>query len=376
MATIDAIPDVGLVNNGKDEDIANDMMAFRVHVEEASVKVTRLEQQLNEVEQFYSKKQANVPRGSLIAKEKDKNKHIANLKKRQQDSSRKEAAATKRMQELMRQFGTMLRQLTQHKWAGPFMHPVDVEGLGLQDYFQVIEKPMDFTTIRNKMEVNDGTGYKNVREMCADVRLIFKNAMKYNDNRNDVHIMAKTLLEKFEEKWLQLLPKVDEEEKKRKEEEAEAQFEIQLAQEATHAKIARDLCNEIDELDVYLEELREMALQSCRKMSYEEKRSLMHALTQLNPDDLHKALVIISQDNPGFQATTEEVDIDIDAQSESTLWRLKFFVREVMQRQNKNVAGMGDNNDQNHHNDNSNKRKSENFEFLAQIPQKKIKKQL
>lgn len=70
---------------------------------------------------------------------------------------------------------------------------------------------MDFSTIKNKMEAKDGSGYKHVREICADVRLIFKNAMKYNEERDDVHVMAKTLLGKFEEKWLQLLPKVDEE---------------------------------------------------------------------------------------------------------------------------------------------------------------------
>lgn len=70
---------------------------------------------------------------------------------------------------------------------------------------------MDFSTIKNQMEAKDGTGYKNVREICADVRLVFKNAMKYNDERSDVHVMAKTLLAKFEEKWLQLLPKVTEE---------------------------------------------------------------------------------------------------------------------------------------------------------------------
>lgn len=61
------------------------------------------------------------------------------------------------------------------------------------------------------MEAKDGTGYKNVREICADVRLVFNNAMKYNDEGSDVHLMAKTLLEKFEEKWNQLLPKVTEE---------------------------------------------------------------------------------------------------------------------------------------------------------------------
>lgn len=28
-------------------------------------------------------------------------------------------------------------QITQLKWAGPFMDPVDVEGLGLHDYYEV-----------------------------------------------------------------------------------------------------------------------------------------------------------------------------------------------------------------------------------------------
>lgn len=70
---------------------------------------------------------------------------------------------------------------------------------------------MDFSTIKNQMEAKDGTGYKNVHEICADVRLVFKNAMKYNAEKSDVHVMAKTLLEKFEERWEQLLPKVTEE---------------------------------------------------------------------------------------------------------------------------------------------------------------------
>ncbi|PHT48066.1 Elongation factor 1-alpha [Capsicum baccatum] len=102
-------------------------------------------------------------------------------------------------------------KITQHKWAEPFMEPVDVKGVGLDDYYEVIEKPIDFSTIKNKMKAKDGSSYKHVRDIYADVRLIFKNAMKYNGERDDVHVMAKTLLGKFEKKWLHLLPKVDEE---------------------------------------------------------------------------------------------------------------------------------------------------------------------
>jgi len=67
---------------------------------------------------------------------------------------------------------------------------------------------MDFGTIKRKMDAKDGSGYKNVRQIYSDVTLVFKNAMKYNDEKTDIHIMAKTLREKFEKKWLQLLPKV------------------------------------------------------------------------------------------------------------------------------------------------------------------------
>lgn len=49
-------------------------------------------------------------------------------------------------------------------------------------------------------------------------------------------------------------------------------------------------------------------------MSTEEKRKLGAALTRLSPEDLSKALEIVAQNNPGFQATAEEVDLDIDAQ--------------------------------------------------------------
>lgn len=340
------------------------------------VKVDELEKRLNEVEHFYSrtnKKQSITSKASSVIKDKDKDKQVNSFKRRQQDASRREAAAAKRTQDLMRQFAGLLRQhIMGHKWAGPFMQPVDVVGLGLHDYYEIIEKPMDFSTIKNKMEAKDGTGYKNVREICTDVRLVFKNAMKYNDERNDVHVMAKTLLAKFEEKWLQILPKVDEEDERRKKEEAEAQLDMQLAQEVSHAKMAKELKTELDIVERRLETLREVVLRNCRKMSTEEKKALMTVLTQLTPDDLNKALLIVAQNNPNFQATGQEVDLDIDAQSESTLWKLKFFVKDLLQGQRKSPTSTGGNN--NNNNSNQTKRKREVNDVQAKPPQKKNKK--
>lgn len=49
-------------------------------------------------------------------------------------------------------------------------------------------------------------------------------------------------------------------------------------------------------------------------MSAEEKKKLGTALTRLSPEDLNKALEIVAENNPSFQATAQEVDLDIDAQ--------------------------------------------------------------
>ncbi|KAL5711387.1 Transcription factor GTE1 [Ranunculus cassubicifolius] len=349
----------------EDDDKAADVVGFRNRIDQVVVKVDEIEQRVNNVAHFYSslnKKQLNISKGSSSAKEKDK--QVYSVKRHQQEAGKREAAGAKRMQELIRHFGTIFRQITAHKWAWPFMHPVDVEGLGLDDYYEVIDKPMDFTTIKNQMEAKDGTGYKNVREICADVRLVFKNAMTYNDDRNDVHVMAKTLLAKFEEKWLLLLPKVIEEETRRKEEAEELRLGLQLAQEAANAKMARNLSNELCELDAHLDQLRESVVQKCRKMSADEKRKLGTALEKLSPEDLTKALEIIAQKNPDFPHTAEEVEIDMNTQSESTLWRLKFFVKGALEAKAKDSPskiGNDNNNNNNNNINNNNNNKNDNI---------------
>lgn len=63
-----------------------------------------------------------------------------------------------------------------------------------------------------------------------------------------------------------------------------------------------------------LSDNRWLNVHNFRKMSSEEKRSLGTALTQLSPEDLSKALEIVAETNPSFQATAQEVDLDIDAQ--------------------------------------------------------------
>ena len=41
--------------------------------------------------------------------------------------------------------------LSKYKDADPFRQPVDVEALGIPDYFDVIKQPMDLKTVREKV---------------------------------------------------------------------------------------------------------------------------------------------------------------------------------------------------------------------------------
>ncbi len=75
-----------------------------------------------------------------------------------------------------------------------FAKPVDPDVLGIQNYFDIIEHPMDLGTVKKRLE---GGLYENENSAIADVMLTFDNAMLYNEEGSIVHEMAKTLKDKF-----------------------------------------------------------------------------------------------------------------------------------------------------------------------------------
>jgi hypothetical protein len=89
------------------------------------------------------------------------------------------------------------------EYAWPFYKPVDVKGLGLVDYFEIIREPMDMGSVRAKLE---GREYSSPGEFAADMRLIFTNCYKYNAPDSDVVFMAKKLEEAFEIRFAKMPP--------------------------------------------------------------------------------------------------------------------------------------------------------------------------
>lgn len=107
----------------------------------------------------------------------------------EQTRARLEASKRGRLAELVTvHCKKVLGGITTHKWCWPFLAPVD-QAIYV-DYSEKVAEPMDFGTIRARLEAGE---YTHPDTLAADVRLVFTNARQYNAPGSDVHVMAETL---------------------------------------------------------------------------------------------------------------------------------------------------------------------------------------
>lgn len=114
------------------------------------------------------------------------------------------AKSKEKLSDALKSCNEILKELFSKKHSGyawPFYKPVDAELLGLHDYFDIIKKPMDLGTVKQKM---DNRAYKTAAEFAADVRLIFTNCYKYNPPDHDVVAMARKLQDVFEMRYAKI----------------------------------------------------------------------------------------------------------------------------------------------------------------------------
>ncbi|WOG82572.1 hypothetical protein DCAR_0101737 [Daucus carota subsp. sativus] len=83
--------------------------------------------------------------------------------------------------------------------AQPFNVPVDPDLLGIPDYYDIIDTPMDFGTIRKNLE--DGVKYVNSEDVFRDVQLIWQNCSKYNKKGAYVLELMKRVKINFMKFW-------------------------------------------------------------------------------------------------------------------------------------------------------------------------------
>ncbi|KAL0701935.1 hypothetical protein Bca4012_058057 [Brassica carinata] len=90
---------------------------------------------------------------------------------------------------------------------GVYSDPVDSEEL--PDYHEIIKNPMDFTTLREKLEAG---AYSTLEQFEANVFLICTNAMEYNSADTIYHRQARAMLELAKKDFADLRQESDGEE--------------------------------------------------------------------------------------------------------------------------------------------------------------------
>mmetsp|Transcript_16095 Transcript_16095/g.20617 ORF Transcript_16095/g.20617 Transcript_16095/m.20617 type:complete len:595 (-) Transcript_16095:1281-3065(-) len=92
------------------------------------------------------------------------------------------------------QISTVLKKIMDEDHDKWFCIPVDAKALGLKDYHEIVEKPMDLGTIEKRLRINY---YNTADGLKADIELTFQNALHYNQRGQPVYKKAESLLKAF-----------------------------------------------------------------------------------------------------------------------------------------------------------------------------------
>lgn len=213
----------------------------------------------------------------------------------------------------------LLRQVQQSPQAYPFHQPVDWKTLGIPDYPKIIKSSMDIGTIEKYLM---SYLYSSVDEFAADMRLVFKNAKRYNLEGSDIHKMASDLEMQFESRWTEMLKTKGE---------SKAQGTKRAAEPDTRPETS-SVTESAPSMHHQEPERHSMAVAASPErgtgVSDEERRKLGNKIAGLTGGQLGQLIDLVKDECPKSyeKFSEEECEIDIDSLSRRDFDRLFEFV--------------------------------------------------
>ncbi|KGN53881.1 transcription factor GTE7 [Cucumis sativus] len=255
---------------------------------------------------------------------------------------------------LLKACSQILTKLMKHKHGWIFNKPVDVVGMGLHDYYDIVKRPMDLGSVKVKLGKD---AYESPYDFASDVRLTFKNAMTYNPKGHDVHAMAEQLLVRFEELFRPVAEALEEEDRRfcGYQEELPASSWNHSEAERTVKKdnIQKQVVKKTEPMKAPSSSSNPPMMQSPvktpsplrappvkplkqpkprakdpnkREMTLEEKHKLGIGLQSLPPEKMEQVVQIIKKRNGHLKQDGDEIELDIEAVDTETLWELDRLV--------------------------------------------------
>ncbi|XP_058771694.1 transcription factor GTE7-like [Vicia villosa] len=334
---------------------------------------------------------------------------------------------------LMKGCGQVLQKLMKNKHAFHFNAPVDVVGMNLHDYHDIIKRPMDLGTVKSNLSKKV---YATPAEFASDVRLAFNNALTYNPEGHSVNTAAEQLLARFEQLYRPLHEKYEEclkqvhhfeeelqasswnhvEPPERVKKKRENPNPIPVPPvEYQHPEPPQPLASsskppveqpQVEQQRPLMQSPARPLMQSPartrtpspmqatpvkplkqpkpkardpnkRDMNLEEKQKLGMGLQSLPPEKMEQVVQIIRKRNGHLEQDGDEIELDIEAVDTETLWELDRLVTNWKKAMSKikRQALMGNvNNNGTSNNDNVEVPASEKVDEVSPVEAKKPKK--
>jgi len=92
----------------------------------------------------------------------------------------------------------IIKNLKKHSLSGPFLQPVDPVAFNLPDYLEIIQDPLDLSTVERNLKVGL---YQNSQQFAVDIRRIWLNSFTYNASDTDMFYITLELATYFERQF-------------------------------------------------------------------------------------------------------------------------------------------------------------------------------
>nr|XP_057941769.1 E3 ubiquitin-protein ligase TRIM33 isoform X2 [Doryrhamphus excisus] len=90
-----------------------------------------------------------------------------------------------------------------HELSVGFREPVPNS---VPNYYRIIKNPMDLKKVKKKLQLRSSQYYKTIQEFVSDMRVVFKNCAKYNEEGSEMAVSGKAVSLYFEEKLQEIFP--------------------------------------------------------------------------------------------------------------------------------------------------------------------------
>ncbi|KAG6837117.1 hypothetical protein H0H93_014423 [Arthromyces matolae] len=263
--------------------------------------------------------------------------------------------------EQLRFCGRLLNELHKKQYAtiaSPFYLPVDWKLLEIPTYPKIIKKPMDLSTMRQKLESN---AYPTAQKFFDDFKLMIRNCFMFNPAGTPVNQAGIELQRLFDEKWKSLPPLHEHSDEEEEEEEEDSDMERQRTIAIMESQIEtmkgniaalrnqkenkavkkkkekRDKLPPVPSSSKASSKPSKTTSSSSKKkvkkpitendvLSFEQKKDLSESIAKLDEQKLEKVINIIHEGVPEIRDSTEEIELEIDTLPPAVLTKLYNFV--------------------------------------------------